>query len=68
MEVFVNGNGPWAVDKALTILKRKLSKEGVLREWKRHVSYEPPSARRKRKHAEAERRRAKERRRVQVAS
>jgi len=68
VEVFVNGNGPRAIDQALKVLKRKLSKEGVLREWKRHVSFEKPSDRRKRKHAEAERRRAKEQRRARVAS
>ncbi len=38
-----------SVDKALKILKQKMSKEGILQEIKRRRYYEKPSVKRKRK-------------------
>ena len=40
-----------SVDKALKILKQKMSKEGILQEIKRRRYYEKPSVKRKRKEA-----------------
>ena len=40
------------VDQAMRILKKKLQKEGVLREIKSRQYFEKPSAKRKRKKAE----------------
>jgi small subunit ribosomal protein S21 len=48
-----------SVDKALKILKQKMSKEGILQEIKRRRYYEKPSVKRKRKQAEARRKRRK---------
>lgn len=42
-----------SVEKALKILKQKMSKEGVLQEVKRRRFYEKPSSKRKRKEREA---------------
>ncbi len=53
------------IDRALLVLKRKLSKEGVFKEMKKRAFYEKPSVARRRKCAEAERRRAREQRRFQ---
>ena len=43
-----NGN----VDRAMRTLKKKLQKEGVLKELKQRQFFEKPSAKRKRKKAE----------------
>jgi small subunit ribosomal protein S21 len=59
MEIRVEGS----VDQAMRVLKRKLAKEGVFKEWKKRAFYEKPSVRRKRKRAEAQRRRRKDERR-----
>ena len=53
MQVFVRDNN---VDGALKALKKKMQREGVWREMKRHRSYEKPSERKVRKKAEAVRR------------
>ncbi len=42
-----------SVDKALRRLKKKLDKEGVMREVRSHRHYEKPSERRRRKAARA---------------
>jgi small subunit ribosomal protein S21 len=47
------------VEKALKLLKRQMSKEGLLKELKRKQFYEKPSVRRKRKEKEARRKRLK---------
>ena len=54
-----------SVDKALKILKQKMSKEGILQEIKRRRYYEKPSVKRKRKQAEARKKRRKAERRAQ---
>lgn len=56
MEVRVFNN---QVDKALRLLKRKLSQEGVMRELKNRMAYERPADKRKRKQREARRRKFK---------
>lgn len=53
MQVLVRDNN---VDQALKALKRKLQREGVLRELKRRRAYEKPSEKRTREAAEAVRR------------
>jgi small subunit ribosomal protein S21 len=53
MQVFVRDNN---VDQALKALKRKMQREGVFREMKRHGHYEKPSERRVREKGEAIRR------------
>jgi small subunit ribosomal protein S21 len=53
VQVLVRDNN---VDQALKALKRKLQREGVLREMNRRRSYEKPSERRVREKAEAIRR------------
>ena len=64
VQVIVRDNN---VDQALRALKKKMQREGIWREMKRHRSYEKPSERRVRKKAEAVRRARKlERKRVQV--
>ena len=45
-----------SVDKALKILKQKMSKEGILQELKRRRFYEKPSVKKKRKTREARKR------------
>ena len=47
------------VDKALRRLKKKLDKEGVMREIRAHRHYEKPSERKKRKLAAAKRKQRK---------
>jgi len=42
-----------SVDKALRRLKKKLDKEGIMREIRSHRYYEKPSERRRRKSARA---------------
>ncbi|MEE8332815.1 MAG: 30S ribosomal protein S21 [Alphaproteobacteria bacterium] len=64
VQVFVRDNN---VDGALKALKKKMQREGVWREMKRHRHYEKPSERRVRKKAEAIRRARKlERKRIQI--
>ncbi|HNT57641.1 MAG TPA: 30S ribosomal protein S21 [Syntrophales bacterium] len=60
MEVKVIDND---VEKALKILKNKLSKNGLFKELKLRRAYEKPSVKRKRKALEARRRMAKARKR-----
>lgn len=52
-----------SLEKAMKVLKQKMSKEGILQELKRHRFYEKPSVKKKRKIREAAKRRRKERRR-----
>jgi small subunit ribosomal protein S21 len=59
MEIMVEG----PLDQALRVLKRKLAKEGVFKEWRKRAFYEKPSVRRKRKRTEAQSRRRKEQKR-----
>ena len=56
MQVLVRDND---VNQALRALKRKLQREGVLREMKRRRAYEKPSERRVRERAESVRRQRK---------
>ena len=53
VKVFVRDNN---VDQALRILKKKMQREGVIREMKLRRAYEKPSERRTREKAEAIRR------------
>jgi small subunit ribosomal protein S21 len=46
-------------EQGLRLLKKKIQREGLLREWKRRTAYEKPSEKNKRKEAEAHRRRKK---------
>jgi len=55
-----------SVDKALKILKQKMSKEGILQEIKRRRFYEKPSVKRKRKMREARKRRRREMKRKSI--
>ena len=45
------------VDKALKVLKRQMTKEGLLKELKRRRFYEKPSVKKKRKQKEAKKKR-----------
>lgn len=54
------------VEKALKILKNKLSKSGLFKELKLRRAYEKPSVKKKRKTIEARRRLAKVQRRKSV--
>jgi small subunit ribosomal protein S21 len=56
VKVFVRDND---VTGALRILKKKLQREGLFREMKRRRSFEKPSERAAREHAEGIRRRRK---------
>lgn len=56
MQVLVREND---VGQALRVLRKKLQREGILREMKRRRSYEKPSERRVRERAEGVRRRRK---------
>jgi small subunit ribosomal protein S21 len=56
VQVFVRDND---INSALRVLKRKMQREGTFREMKRRRSYEKPSERRAREHAEAIRRHRK---------
>jgi small subunit ribosomal protein S21 len=56
LEVEVRDN----LEKAMKILKQKMSKEGILQEVKRRRFYEKPSVKRKRKMREARKRRRRE--------
>lgn len=53
MKILVRDNN---VDQALRFLKKKMQREGLLREMKAHTAYEKPSERRVREKAEAIRR------------
>jgi small subunit ribosomal protein S21 len=53
LQVFVRDNN---VDQALRVLKKKMQREGVFREMKRHRFFEKPSERSTREKAEAVRR------------
>lgn len=53
MQVLVRDNN---IDQALRVLKRKLQREGLMREMKRRRAYEKPSERRVREKASAVRR------------
>jgi small subunit ribosomal protein S21 len=53
LQVFVRDNN---VDQALKALKRKMQREGIIREMKRRKAYEKPSERKNREKAEAIRR------------
>jgi small subunit ribosomal protein S21 len=59
LEVEVREN----LEKALKILKQRMSKEGILAELKKRRYYEKPSVRRKRKMREAHKRRRREQKR-----
>ncbi|MDH3973910.1 MAG: 30S ribosomal protein S21 [Deltaproteobacteria bacterium] len=56
MEVRVQDN---QLERALKDLKRKLAKEGVMKELKKRRFYEKPSVKKKRKQKEARKRRLK---------
>jgi small subunit ribosomal protein S21 len=56
LEVDVYDNN---IDKALRQLKKKMATEGIYREFKKRRYYEKPSEKRKRKKAEARKRRSK---------
>lgn len=63
MQVFVRDNN---VDAALRVLKKKMQREGILREIKLRKHYEKPSERRVREKAQAIRRSRKlERKKLQ---
>jgi small subunit ribosomal protein S21 len=51
------------LDGAIKLLRRRLQKEGLMRELKKRRYYEKPSVKEKNKQREAQRRRAKSRRR-----
>ncbi len=53
MRIFVKDNN---VDQALRFLKKKMQREGLLREMRAHTAYEKPSEKRVREKAEAIRR------------
>ena len=59
VQVTVKGNNG---ERAIRQLKKKLMKEGILRELRLREAYEKPSLKRQRKHKESLRRVAKERR------
>ncbi|HLC41133.1 MAG TPA: 30S ribosomal protein S21 [Methylomirabilota bacterium] len=62
MEVRVFDN---QVEQALKILKREMLKGGLFKEMKRRAFYEKPSVKRKRKQAEARKKRLKALKRAQ---
>ena len=49
-----------SLEKAMKILKQKMSKEGILQELKRRRFYEKPSVKKKRKMREARKRRRRD--------
>ncbi len=63
MQVLVRDNN---VDQALKVLKKKMQREGMFREMKQRRSYEKPSERRVREHADAIRRARKRARKEAV--
>ncbi len=56
MQVFVRDNN---VEQALRVLKKKMQREGIFREMKRHRFYEKPSEQMAREKGESVRRRRK---------
>lgn len=52
-----------SLDKAMKLLKQKMTKEGLLQELKRRRYYEKPSVRKKRKMREARKRKRREQKR-----
>lgn len=56
MEIQVSGND---VEKALKLLKRKLQREGLLKELKKRSYYKKPSVKMRDKRREAQKKRAK---------
>jgi len=56
LEIKVQGND---VERALKMLKTKLQKDGLFREIKKRSYFEKPSVKKKRKQAEARKKRAK---------
>jgi len=62
LETRVNGNN---LEKALSLLKRKLEKDGLMRELKKRRFYEKPSVKLKSKQREAQKRKAKNRKKMQ---
>lgn len=56
LEIRVRDNN---VEKALKLLKRRIGRDGVLRELKNRRYYEKPSVKEKRKRAEAKKKRRK---------
>ena len=59
VKVIVKGNN---VERAIRQLKKKLMKEGILREIRLREAYEKPTLKRQRKHKESLRRVAKDKR------
>ncbi len=59
VQVIVKGNN---VERAIRQLKKKLMKEGILREIRLREAYEKPTLKRQRKHKESLRRVAKDQR------
>ena len=57
MEVTVYQN---QVERALKVLKRQLTKDGMLKELKRRRFYEKPSIKKKRKQKEAKKKRKRQ--------
>jgi small subunit ribosomal protein S21 len=51
------------IDSAIKLLRRKLQKEGLMKELKKRRFYEKPSVKLKNKQREAQRKRAKSKRR-----
>jgi small subunit ribosomal protein S21 len=47
------------IEKAIRVLKRKIQRDGIFREFKNRRFYEKPSIRKKRKRIEAQKRRQK---------
>ena len=63
IEVFDN-----QIEPALKSLKREMLKDGVFKEMKRRAYYEKPSVKRKRKQAEARKKRLKAARRARATA
>ena len=59
IEVQVRNNN---VEKAIRVLKKKIQKDGMMRELRQREYYEKPTLKRQRKHKESLRRVAKENR------
>jgi small subunit ribosomal protein S21 len=63
VQVLVRDNN---VDQALRVLKKKMQREGILRELKQRKHYEKPSEKRAREQAEAVRRSRKQARKTAI--
>jgi small subunit ribosomal protein S21 len=63
LEIQVNGND---LEKALKILKRKLQRDGLLKELKKRRYYKKPSVKMRDKQREAQKKRAKSAKRMRV--